>query len=327
MNPKAQLQQSSQSNFGFASAQKSKLALSEVVIPRAEPPSPPGGYLEPSYHVFSTANPSMLVQQVLNVLAQQQVDCVAKYDQFKIKCASYKSSAKLSFSVHIFSVSEGSNKRYAVEFQRRSGDALHFSEMYRSVKRSLAGNHLIEKLTKKEASSIRAEQPVAAPLDVQITVEQMKATVVSLLKMAVSKEIDLKAQGMIALSDLTVSEPKIQQMMIETGVLTAMVDDLSCQSSDVQRCCVTGIANLAHERDQVCHKVYEAGAVKTVLQLAKSETPQLARESARLLANLGATLGKKVLDSEFKNTLTHIRGGRDARAREYIAPLVELLGL
>jgi hypothetical protein len=323
LDPKSQLSsQTSSSADGYSIVQKSKLALSEAVVQRVEPPLPPGGYLEPSYHVFSTANPTALIQSVLNVLHQQQVDCVAKHEQFKIKCSAYRSCARLSFYVHVFSAGEGS-KRYAVEFQRRSGDALHFSEIYRSAKRSLAEQHLIEKV---KASSIRPDLPAPPPIDMQITVDQVKDTVKALLLMVTSKYVDLKAQGMVALADLTTSDPKVQKMMVEGGALDAMVEELSCQSQDVQRCAVTGIANLAHEREQVCHKIYDAGAVKQLLVLAKSETPQVARECARLLANLGTTLGKKVVDSEFRATLKHIRGGRDSRAREYIAPLIELLG-
>jgi hypothetical protein len=180
LDPKSQLtSHTSHSSDGYSIVQKSKLALSEAVIQRVEPPSPPGGYLEPSYHVFSSANPTALVQSVLNVLHQQQVDCVVKHEQFKIKCAAYKSCARLSFYVHVFSVGEGSVKRYAVEFQRRSGDALHFSEIYRAAKRTLAENHLIEKV---KASSIRADTPTAPPPgDAQISVDQMKDTVKSLL--------------------------------------------------------------------------------------------------------------------------------------------------
>jgi hypothetical protein len=303
--------------------QKSKLALSEAVVQRVEPPSPPGGYLEPSYHVFSSANPVAIISSVLNVLHGQQVDCVVKHEQFKIKCAAYRSCARLTFYVHVFSVGEGNNKRYAVEFQRRSGDTLHFSEIYRAAKRMLAENQMIEKV---KASSIRPDTPAPPPLDGQVTLEQVKETVKALLQMVNSKYVDLKAHGMVALADLTASDPKIQKMMIDSGALDSMLEELSCQSPDVHRCAITGIANLACDREQVCHKIADAGAIKSLLQLAKSETPQIARECARLLANLGTTLGKKVVDAEFKNTLKHIRGGRDSRAREYIAPLLELLG-
>jgi hypothetical protein len=337
LNPKANLSPSSSIGSDNYSpiVQKNKLALSQVVVARVEPPSPPGGYLEPSYHVFSSANPTALMQSVLNVLAAQQVDCEARHQEFKIKCHAYRSCARLSFYVHVFSVGEGTSKRYAVEFQRRTGDSMHFREIYRSAKRSLAENQLIERV---KASSIRPDQPAPPPLEAQVTLEQVKDTVKSLLLMVNSKFVDLKTQGLVALADLTASEPKVQSMMLESGVLDALVQELTSSSStsttsasatvaDISRCAVTGLANLAHEREHVCQKIAETGAVKTLLQLAKSEVAQIARECARLLANLGSTLGKKVIDTEFKNVLKHIRGGRDQKAREYIAPLVEILGL
>jgi hypothetical protein len=300
----------------------SKLNLSEVVVQRVEPPTAPGGYLEPS-HVFSTANPTALMQAAINVLHQLQVDCVAKHEQFKIKCNAYRSCARLSFYVHVFSVADGKQKRYAVEFQRRAGDSMHFSEIYRAAKRALSENHLIEKV--KVASSIRADTPAPPPLDQVVSVDQVKQTVKSLLVMVNSKHEDMKAQAMSALADITASDPKIQNMMVECGALDAMVEELCSVTQDVGRCAVTGVANLAHENESVCHKIHEAGAVKTLLQLAKSEIPQTARESARLLANLGSMLGKKVCDSEFRSTLKQIMGGRDPKARQYVGPLVELL--
>jgi hypothetical protein len=326
IDPKAnQVSFSAGTSQGYVSAPKSKLHLSEAVIPRVEPPSPPGGYLEPSYHFFSAANPTALVQSILALLATLQVDCTPKHEQFRIKCSAYRSCARLSFYVHVFvSESVQTAKRYAVEFQRRSGDALHFSEIYRAAKRSLAEQHLIEKV---KASTIRADTPSAPPLDSVVTVDQMKQTVKSLLLMIQSKCVDLKAQGIVTLADLTAADPKVQKMMIETGVLDALVEELSCQSTDVHRCAITGIANLAHERDAVCAKLAECGAVKVLLGLAKSDTPQVVRETARLLANIGTTLGTKVVDTEFKSTLKQIRGCRDARARQHISPLVELLGI
>jgi hypothetical protein len=182
-------------------------------------------------------------------------------------------------------------------------------------------------IEKVKASSIRPDLPAPPPIDMQITLDQFKETVKSLLKMITSRYVDLKAQGMVALAELTSSDPKVQKMMVEGGALDAMVEELACQSPEVVRCAVSGIANLAHEREQVCHKIHDAGAVKLLLNLAKSKTPQIARESARLLANLGTTLGKKVIDSDFKAVLEHIRGGRDSRARGYIANLVDILGI
>jgi hypothetical protein len=310
---------------GYASATKNKIALSEAVIQRAEPQGPPGGYLEPSYHFFSSANPTALIQSILALLSNLQVDCTPKHEQFKIKCAAYRSCARLSFYVHVFAVDAVQGlKRYAIEFQRRTGDALHFSEIYRASKRGLSEQHLIEKV---KGATVRTETPAPPPLDAVITVDQVRQTVKSLLMMVTSKCLDLKTQAIVTLADMTAAEPKVQKMMVDEGVLDALVDELSTSSADIHRCAVTGIANLAHERDSVCTKLQEIGAIKTLLALAKSEVPQVVRETARLLANIGTTLGTKVVDTEFRATLKSIRGGRDMRARQHISALAELLGI
>jgi len=155
----------------------------------------------------------------------------------------------------------------------------------------------------------------------------MRQTVKSLLNMIQSKCVDLKQQGIVTLADLTAADPKVQKMMIEVGVADAFIEELACENVDVHRCAVTGLANLCQDRDSVCAKLQECGGIKTLQQLAKSETPQVVREAARLLAHVGTALGTKVVDVEFKQTLKHIRGCRDARARQHISGLVELLGI
>jgi len=265
---------------------------------------------------------------VLTFLHQLQVDVKPKHDQFKIKCCAYRACARLSFYVHVFSMSpvnaSTTEKRYAVEFQRRSGDALFFSEIYRQAKRNLSEQHLIL-IEKSKGSTVQEKQ--VPQLDAPVTVDQVRQTTKNLLQMVASKCADIKAQAIVALADLTASDPKVKDMMIQEGVLDAMIEELSSPAADVHRCAVTAVANLAFERDQVCGLLQEKGAVKILLQLAHSETAQVVRECARILANVGQTLGKKICDTEFKSTLKHIRGCPDSRAREHISQLLEQLGV
>ena len=86
-----------------------------------EPPPVPGGYLEPSYHMHTNAEPRVLLQTCWAALQTVNVDCAPKLDRFKIKCAAYKNGAKIPFTVRVFTSGETSaDRRYALEFQRRS---------------------------------------------------------------------------------------------------------------------------------------------------------------------------------------------------------------
>lgn len=59
-----------------------------AALPRVEPPSPPGDYLEPAYHVFSAANPTALMASVLTFLHQLQVSCVMSTRLWCLVCGS-----------------------------------------------------------------------------------------------------------------------------------------------------------------------------------------------------------------------------------------------
>jgi hypothetical protein len=84
-----------------------------------EPPQPPGGYLEPAYHFFSRTTPKTILDTIVAVLSTAGVDCILKHDRFRISCAVYSAGQRLPFSVRVFAT-DGFDRRYAVEFQRRA---------------------------------------------------------------------------------------------------------------------------------------------------------------------------------------------------------------
>jgi len=311
---------------GAMSAQKSKLALSQVMVPRVEPPTPPGGYLEASSHFYSGASPASLIQTLLLLLGQFLVDCKAKHEQFRIKCDAYRSSARLSFWVTIFSASEKASGRYIVEFQRRTGDALYFGELFRAAKRGLAEQNMVEGVV---GSSIPEPTSAQLPmLECEVTFQHVRQTVKSLLQMVQSNCVDIKTQGIIVLADLTAAAREVQSMMVEAGVLEVLIEHLSSTQTDVHRSAITGIANLAKDDgalgESVCKRLHARGVVKKLCVMANSEVPQVVREVARLLSLVGSALGTKVMDDrEFSSTLKGLAGCRDPRARDYAATCLD----
>jgi len=109
-----------------------------------EPPLAPGGYLEPFYHFVSHAKPAHLfdlISETLHSLLRQKLICHAIDIEliprkFKVKCVAYPpGELKLQFVCRVFRLdSDEQGKRYALEFQRRSGCVLQFSDLWTKCK-------------------------------------------------------------------------------------------------------------------------------------------------------------------------------------------------
>jgi len=87
-----------------------------------EPPTAPGGYLEPSYHFISRVKPTVLLQAIVSVMQNNGIDFQLNSKKYKVKCALYPiGEPKVPFVASVFQMdSDKMGKRYAVEFQRRS---------------------------------------------------------------------------------------------------------------------------------------------------------------------------------------------------------------
>lgn len=311
-------------------------ALSEV-LDNAEPPRVPGGYLEPSYHFFTESSPSRVLSTLLPILQAAQVDCFQRLEKYKVKCTAYRNGARLPFTVRVWLAPDGSEcggneqgsdivsppAKYAVEFQRRSGDIFYFNELYRNAKRALHAQGLVDS---ELCAADKTPTPTAPALDAQITTEQAKETLKNLLQMASSKYVDVKHQALLALADLVNNAgAKVQSLMVATGVVELLAEELNCSNEDVHSCALTALATLCRDKEDVCKRAHDAGVITTLLSLRGSARLQVVRECARALGHIGSSLGTKVIDDNFRSALAQFRYCRDARAREYVAPLLESL--
>jgi len=199
---------------------------------------------------------------------------------------------------------------------------IHFNELFRTAKRALYAKNLIEKT---KSSVIPAEPAGLPPLDAVITPENAKETMKSLVHMAQSQFIDVKSQAVLALADLSNAGGVVQQSMIKDGALDCLIDELSCKFEDVHRGALTAVANLSQNDQQVCTRIRDAGAVKTLFTLSNSHTMHVVREAARTIHNVGNTLGKGVIDEDFKRALHVLGCSRDPDARKYAVELTEAL--
>jgi len=336
LNLNAKQQSLDSLNPKFGSQQQQQQASYK---PRVEPPFAPANYVETS-SVTAEAEPSYLVTVLLTVLRRMGVDCVVKHEEFRLACCALKGCSRLTFSARVWRLEQlqdkGSSGQYSVELQRRAGCALHFAEVFRQAKAALAQENV---LVASVGASDALDAAAPPPLEASVTAEQVKQTVAALSKMAGSKCVELKVQGLAALADLTADSSR-QSQLVELKVLDMLLTELclasaanastnastASEDADIARCAVTGIANLCRDRaDKLCPKLQQCGAVKTLLALAKHKSTQLVRETARLLSIVATALGTKVLDNEFKATLKLLMGSSDPKAREYVSQVLEQL--
>jgi hypothetical protein len=267
---------------------------------RPEPPAPKGGYLEPLHHVLLAANadPTHSFIHCLDSLREQGVDCVSKDAKFKIDCCAYHEGAKLTFKVRVYSLPK---PKYCMEFQRRSGNSMRFSQIYRACLLHLDSRRLLA----EEAMSCLPPAPPVPAAAVSFDTAKAADAVDSLRQMASSSYIDVVCEAVRALSELA-SDPSLQPTLLAGGILEVFIEGVRSESEDLRRCAVTGCANLADRHAAACRELVRVGCVRLILETIKNHgadgqpkdyTPQLVREMARLLVNVRKELGRDMLAS------------------------------
>jgi len=214
---------SAASTFGGTQIQQFS-ALSKD-LPK-EPPAVPGGYLEPFYHLISRQKASSLfdlISQALLSLRKQisysiEMDMIPR--KYKIKCCAYPlGEPKVPFTCRIFLMDpDEQGKRYALEFQRRSGCVIQFSDLWSKCKRFFLDSGLFT----KDNNELPSQSPIIAKLDVQVSDGQIRDTLKSLLQMATSKCCDVKSQALAVLSKMS-TEEQSKPLMIEESCIEALI--------------------------------------------------------------------------------------------------------
>jgi len=266
-----------------------------------EPPTVPV-YLEPSYHIVCRAKPSFLLESLVFFAKLNGVEFRVFPQKYKVKCVFYPlGESKIPFVASIFQMdSDEQGKRYAVEFQRRSGDIIRFSDLWASCKRLFAEKGFIEKENEK------AKKPEIPKLDdVTVTDKQIRETLHCLLQMASSNCCDVKCQAIAALSKMSIEE-QIQKLMLEEACLDAFLAAATSKMEDIQRCAVFALANLA-QSVAICQSIVEKGGVSFLCSLSRSPTNQVVRDSSRLLGSIASRLGSSVVTEEFRETLQTLK--------------------
>jgi len=220
-----------------------------------EPPPVPGGYLEPFYHVVCYSKPTYLfdmILQTLQSLLKQKLICYAIdmetiAPKFKVKCVGYPpGELKLQFVCRVFRMDpDEQGKRYALEFQRRSGCVIQFSNLWTKCK------HLFQETGLLADKS--APPKTLATIAGKVTEADIRQTLRCLLQMATSKYCDVKSQAIAVLCKMSAEEQQKSIMIEEEGCVEAFIAAVGCPDEDIHRCAVSALANLnLNKRADVC---------------------------------------------------------------------------
>lgn len=280
-----------------------------------EPPAVPV-YLEPSYHVVCRAKPSSLFESLVTFAKVNSLEFRVLPQKYKLKCVSYPlGEQKIPFVASIFQMeADEQGKRYAVEFQRRSGDIIRFSDLWANCKRHFADKGFIEKENEK------AKKPELPKLDdVTVTDKQIRETLQCLLQMASSNCCDVKCQAIAALSKMSLEE-QIQKLMLEEACLDAFLAAASSKMEDIHRCAVFALANLA-QSVAICQSIVEKGGVSVLCSLSRSSTNQVVRDCSRTLGSIASRLGSSVVNDEFRETLETLQSSSDEQTAQKLESL------
>jgi hypothetical protein len=263
--------------------------------PSIAPPSLPE-YLDPCYHFSCKTQPAELFQSVLSCMKRSAVDVEPKPEKFRMRCKSYPSGSLLCFVVRIYR--DAKKSECVVECQRRSGCVLRFSDLYKSLKRQVDPN--------SKDSGAAAAAPTRRD---EMIREHTQETTQCLLLMASSHFVDVKSKAVEALASLSGQDRTVQDMLIENGSINLLLD--GCAQFDkvegVHRPSLTALANLSDGRADVCRAIAEKSlrCLSEKYTSPKDNCPQVVRECARVLTNIGHNLKDTMRDAECVNMAMH----------------------
>jgi len=324
MNPKHELSMNPKHEAYTSQSVNPFEVEAEVCVPSAEPQTPPGGYLDPNCHFFINTPPQQALNQMHDLLKSKSVDVELWMPCFKLKCQAYRDCASVEFYVRVFAATEEQRKEhgrlYAVEFQRRFGDGVAFHQLYNEFKQDyLASSSAPSPKNAKGSNSLQC--PSLDLPDMQCCKIQQANVLKSLLSMCESDCVDVKAQAIIALAEMTVNANcELKTAMFECGVVKVFIRSLCCKYSDVHRCAVTGLANMISCRRNytLCDGLLSNGeALDSISELIRTGCPQVVRECARSFAFLADTMPDKVRNDDcVKNCVQALLSSEDSQARE-----------
>jgi hypothetical protein len=250
------------------------------------PSAPPGGYLEKHTTFFTHEDPRTCFKLLREVLRTLRVDFEEYPQEYELRCEAFPKGVRLPFNVRIFA----HEAKYAIEVQRRAGDAFCFSKIYRK----LVSQCVRRKICDENAVPPKSDFVGFGDLDsngsgYKPDSEELNSSMLPLLEMAGSKYIDVKSTAAAAIAEMTADESTLgwfaEHMEEHVGLMEQL---LTSEIQDVSRCALTSVANLTVD-ERVCEVLEKNGYVTNLVGMLRSTCKQVVRESTRALMNFGKT--------------------------------------
>lgn len=269
------------------------------------PPAIPGGYLEPSFHSFSTTDPSDIWKAIITVLEDLDIEYEAEHDLYKAECTAYRKASRAPFVIAVFS--SDSKGKYAIEFQKQSkGCCFLFSETFRSFTQSLLDLSVELDIQKNTTA---CKQLLIDDDDLEVSQSDIEESVSSLINMCSSGIKELQCQAVQALAEMTFGEDKVTQKIIQSdSCIEAFLVSLSSDEDDMYRCGITGLVNLCDSKRCVGSKetakkiAASKGGLDRIAYFANSQVGSnyVFRMAARTLFMIVHLLGASVYSGKVK---------------------------
>jgi len=264
---------------------KKDLSLATTALDIAEAPT----YFERNSSFFSAQPPPDILQAVSSLLASQSIDFTYTPSKHKITGVVIAHNAPVRFVVRVWK--KTSDAAYLIEFQRRSGCVVTFTQFYRACTASLS--HLIIAPASPTAATPALSSPTAraTPFDLNgdeagtgsVTLDEQ--TFDALSAMASSADSQCASEGMRALVNCSAA-PANCQFIAEhsTKALAALRSSSSSSSSYLQLLAAKLAVALAH------HKPLRNAIVAALPLVSTSSSSVLASDSDLLLREAHRTL-------------------------------------
>lgn len=266
--------------------------------------SPAPSYLEPHTNFRVRGCTRVLVERVARLLRGvdgsdshgdgSDRDLAAHFEftpaQCAFDCVAYRRARAMRFRVCLWAAPEG-DAETIVEFQRRSGDSMHFSELYQNAMRALTE---VDQTHTPLGEAGKKDIPMLdATLEESIDIT--RATVVKNLNdMASSDFLEERSEGVHELAHLS-GEAAHRPAILDAGALDTLMRALGADNGEaVRRCAATALANLCGVGASVSAHIRAGGGLEQLrLLLTGATSLEAVREAARALAAAAASGGNR----------------------------------
>jgi len=259
-------------------------------------PGPIPLLLEQNSNVTVSGDLSTLAENVTSLLKKYDVDVAFKPSKAKWKGKAYSKNKELDLRAFLYKTSSKPDM-YVLEFQRRSGCAMQFSQLYKNVYQDLLKNGFVcnkqgeKKIpSAKDLDSRPVDRPFAPlPLPDDLKVDTVR-DFTPLVEMAKSRYVDVQIEALTEIANQAADDSVRSDLGKSNGLMKRLVENLETKDAQVVRLCCSCLKSFTNNDATLQVLCVEVGGVHHLVRLLDRQG--IDRETKRLatsaLANLSA---------------------------------------